>query len=155
MSLRRTASGAAYPARESIGPNAGLPAGLKPPPIKPGPSGQQFYLTQDQLEALLTAVWKRGNLIVQTFVASNAGPIVLRPQEKRYYFFIQNQSAVNQLSVNFGRAAGPLGIVPVDGIVVAPNFGFYEPLMVPQDAISVMAAGAGTAGVLIYSTVPG
>jgi hypothetical protein len=153
IALRRAAEGAAYSAHEAPGASAGLPPDFRISPER-APAGDSFNLSTEQLQLLLTGIWRRGNLIVQPFVATNAAPIQIRPQENRFYCFIQNQSGANQISVNFGRPAGALGIVPVDGIVIAANFGFYEPIMVPQDSISVMAAGVNTPGIIIYSNLP-
>ena len=160
IALRRTALGGDYSAREAAGPSAGLPPDFRltvgsPPPGTPPPGANIIYFSPEQFEQLLIASWRRGNIIVQPFIANAAAPLVIRPQEKRFYLFIQNQSAVNQISVNFGRDAGALGIVPVDGVILAPNLGYYEPLMVSQDTISVRASGAGTPGVLLYSSMPG
>jgi hypothetical protein len=153
VALRRAADGADYSAREAPGPSAGLPPDFQVNQERAA-SGSIFNLSSEQLEKLLVGIWRRGNLIIQPFSATNVAPIQIRPQESRFYCFIQNQSGLNQISVNFGRPAGPLGIVPVDGIVIAPNFGFYEPIMVPQDSISVMAAGVNTPGIIIYSNLP-
>ena len=155
IALRRTATGGAYDAREAIGPNAGLPASLIAPPAPKTPAGSQIYFSPEQLEQLLIASWRRGTIIVQPFVATNTGPTQISPAGKRFYLFIQNQSAVATIVVNFGRAAGATGVVPTDGVIIAANFGFYEPLMVSQDAISVRASAAATPGVLLYSTMPG
>lgn len=153
IALRRNAEGGGYAAPSDIDPLAKLPPNMGMG--EGGPLDKTFALNWKQLETLLLASWRQGRLIVQPFIATSAAPIIVRPQEPRFYLFIQNQSVVNQLSVNFGRPAGALGIVPVNGIIIAPNFGFYEPLMVPQDEISIIASGVGTPGIVIYSTLPG
>jgi hypothetical protein len=154
IALRHSAVGDQYPAQETIGPSAGLPPSLRPKE-KEQVMASMIYFSPEQLEKLLIASWRRGRIITQPFLAQAVAASLLRPQEPRFYLFIQNQSAVNTLVVNFGRDAGAATIVPVDGVVIAANFGFYEPLMVSQDTISVRASGANTPGVLLYSTIPG
>ena len=159
IALRRSSRGAGYAAPQPGGASAGMMPVINEqslgPQAAPGSAegDPTFALTAEQFRLLLQGIWRRGRLIVQPFLATNVAPLVLRPQEPRYYCFIQNQSLVNQLAVNFGRPAGFPGIVPVDGIIIPPNFGFYEPLMVPQDEISVTASGINTPGILIYSNL--
>ena len=87
------------------------------------PAGELYYhLAPDQFDRLLAATWRVGRVIVQTFLATNVAPLVLRPQESRYYLFIQNQSALASMVVNFGTPAGAFGIVPTNGIIIPPNF---------------------------------
>lgn len=111
----------------------------------------------DTLLALLAPLfWKRARLIVQPFLATNVGePVQIRPQESRTYFFIQNQSGATQMVVNFGRPGSGLAGVPVDGVILGAGLGFYEPIAVPQDAIYVGAAAAGTPGVIVYALAGG
>lgn len=109
-------------------------------------------LTLEQLTELLRAIWRKGELIVQPFLASNVGnPVQIRPAESRSYVMVQNQSGANQIFVNFGRPPGVAGGTPIDAFILGANLGFYEPICVPQNEIYVSAAAAATPGVLVWA----
>lgn len=114
-------------------------------------AGVPLRLSEDQFQRLLDAVFRRANIVMQTFLATNAAPIQLRPQEKRSYLFIQNQSVANNMVLKTGASPSAFGTVPADGIIVPANLGFYEPIQVPQDSLWIIAAAAATPGLLIYA----
>jgi hypothetical protein len=123
-------------------------------PYAPGeqPGTRIVQLTIEQLTELLRAIWKRGELIVTPFLATNAGnPQLIRPAEGRSYCMIQNQSGGAQIFVNFGRPPGPVAGAPIDAFILGANLGFYEPIMVPQNEIYVSASAAATPGVLVWA----
>lgn len=104
----------------------------------------------EQFQTLLDAFFRPGDLLQQPFIVGLA-PIRLRPAEPRRYMFIQNQSAVNQLVLGLGKPPGAAGLLPVDGLIIFPNGGFYEPSVVPQKELWVVGSAANTIGMLIYS----
>lgn len=122
-------------------------------PRLPGaPSPSLDGLSVDDLRALLSAIWRRGNLITVPFIATNAGnPIKILSAEPRSYFFIQNQSGANNIIVNFGRPPGAAAAVPADGVIIGAGLGGYEPICVPQDDVYVFASAAATPGVIVYA----
>lgn len=92
----------------------------------------------------------RGELIPTPFTAT-LNPQLIRPAERRSYFFLQNQSAANQIVLGFGSQPGPAGATPVAGLIIAPNFGFYEMLVfVTQQPIWVVASAAPTPGIMLH-----
>ena len=69
------------------------------------------------------------------------------PDTRRVYLLVVNTSALNLLYVAFGQDA-----TTTIGVPVMLNFGFWEfEMVVPQDDIYLIAAGASTTGVLVYS----
>lgn len=130
-----------------IAPPMGIPERAQ---ITAGPSESDTPLPPWQFSQLLDALWRRNNVFMQPFLAG-AVPILLRPAEKRQYLFIQNQSAANQFTIGINQAPDPPAAVPANGLIIPINLGFYEPLVVPQGEIWVVAAAANTPGVLLYS----
>lgn len=78
--------------------------------------------------------------------------IQLRPQERRGYLFIQNQSVLNQLIVGFGRA--PNAGTPNDGLLlpIFPSFIEFDKY-VPDNTIYVIGTGAGTTGIVLFGLI--
>ena len=94
----------------------------------------------------------RGELLVTPFVATNVNPIKVRDGETRSYLFIQNQAAINQMVVGFGQPPGPAGGIPVNGLIIQPNMGFYEMLVfVTQQPIWILGSAAATPGVILHA----
>lgn len=112
----------------------------------------RFGFDGDAFSTLLRTLWKKAKVLTQPFVATNAGPIQLLPEQSdRCYFFIQNQSGVNQIVVNFGAPAGATGLIPVNGVVIQPLPGFYEPIAIPSNEVWVSASAANTPGIIVYA----
>lgn len=138
------------PGRLSYG---GAPTGGLVPqgnPMQPGGNTQLFALTPEQLDALIRATFRQNDTFILPFVVGT-DPVQLRPAENRRYLFVQNQSGANNMALGINGPPGPLTGVPVNGLVIPTNFGFYEPLVVPQGEIWIVAAAANTPGVLIYA----
>jgi hypothetical protein len=72
-----------------------------------------------------------------------------RPEEKRVYFFIVNNSAVNNLFVAYAQLDGTNG-----SIAIGPG-GFYEPWVIPTNEIWLQGSAAGTQGILSIATAVG
>lgn len=136
----------------------GQPGGFIAPPtgiqarqlLSAEPSEDDAPLPPWQFKQLLDALWRRADVFMQPFLAGTV-PLLLRPTEKRQYLFIQNQSAANQFTLGINQAPDPPTAVPANGLIIPINLGFYEPLIVPQGEIWVVAAVANTPGVLLYS----
>lgn len=104
-------------------------------------------LTEQQIQRLLKAIERRGHLIMKPIVVGTAAINLLPQQSGRTYLLIINTSGVNNLFLG-------LDVMPQTtfGIPIAINFGFWEPLVVPDNEINVVGAGAGTTGVCVYAT---
>lgn len=85
-----------------------------------------------------------GNFQAFGFLAQQASAQILPQQPGRYYFFIVNNSAASQIYVGFDADAN-IG----NGLVLDINYGFYEPWIVPTNAIHVSAQANNTPGYLI------
>lgn len=109
-------------------------------------------LWHEQFNEMIRALRNRGDLQQIPFTAQ-VQAAKLREGETRDYVFIQNQDGANQLIVGFGNPPGIAGTVPVNGLIIPPNLGFYEPLVVPQNDIWVIASAANTPGLLLIATV--
>lgn len=108
------------------------------------------YMDPDQFDILIRAQYKQGSLITVPFSVGAIAPAPLQllpKQENRNYLFILNTSAANRLFIGFGYAPNAN-----TGIIIELNLGFYEPNVVPNQEIWALGAGAGTTGILIYST---
>lgn len=129
---------------------AGLPLDLLSVVQRAGitPGQSAAGLTVEQLVLLLSAIWRRGNLVTKPFMA-NLAPQMLLPAEARSYLFIQNQSGAQQIFANFGRP--PVATTPIDGVILGANLGAYEPICVSQDAIYVSASANATPGIAVYA----
>lgn len=144
--------GLSLPTAAEAAKSAGNASGaLGQPPVNPyaGRTVEELVrLILQRLQDTHTVI--RGELITTPFVGTLA-PQLLRNGERRSYVFLQNQSAANQLVFGFGAQPGPAGATPVAGLVVAPNFGFYEMLVfVTQQPIWVVASAAPTPGVMLH-----
>jgi hypothetical protein len=115
-----------------------------------GPLPGEAPLPASQLDALLAAIWRRTDVFMLPFTVGLV-PVLLRPAEKRSYVFLQNQSGAATLALGINQPPGPLTSVPVAGLVIAANFGFYEPLAVPQGELWIVASAGATPGILLYS----
>lgn len=102
-------------------------------------------INRSQIDALIAAVWGRCKFFTAPINVGTA-PVLLRPNESRFYVFLLNTDAVNNLIVSFGRAPSSV----TDGVRLFPN-AFYEPLKIPQNEIWVLGSAAGVTGTLIVS----
>lgn len=128
-----------------------IPGGVIARPTTPaGPQETDTRLAPDQFEKLLAAIWRQYEIFMLPFSAQII-PVKIRPAENRKYLFLQNQSLTGQLALGINQAPGPFGTNPVSGLVIAANFGFYEPLVVPQGEIWVSASAANTPAIMLYS----
>lgn len=81
------------------------------------------------------------------FTAPLANAIIVRPEEQRTYFLIQNTHPTSQLLVGIGYEPNA-----DTGIIIGPN-GYYEPIRIPQNEIWVRGVGvAACTGVVLYAT---
>lgn len=89
-----------------------------------------------------------GSFNNQALLVGIADQLVLRqPSTKRIYLMIVNTHPTQVLYVRFGAISDA-----VIGMPIAANFGSYElDNVIPQDDIHIVANGANTTGVLIYS----
>ena len=92
-------------------------------------------------QMMLNALQRRAMFITTPFNYTTTVAL-LRPQEERGYFFIQNNSLAASLYVGFGQQP-----TPSTGVVV-PAGGYYEPFQVPQNEIWVIGS-ATDVGMLI------
>lgn len=107
----------------------------------------------DQYLALLRSIYRKVDILTKPLIATNAGAISALPEQKnRTYLFIQNQSGVNQIVINFGQPPGATGLVPVNGLVISPFPGFYEPLAVPAQELWISASAPNTPVFILYAT---
>jgi hypothetical protein len=128
-----------------------IPGGIPALPVTPqGPQPNDFRLALDQFTQLLAAIWRQSEVFMLPFSAQIL-PVRIRPAENRKYMFIQNQSGAAQLALGINQPPGPFGTNPVAGLVIPANFGFYEPLVIPQGEIWVSASAANTPAILLYS----
>lgn len=109
-------------------------------------------VVSDQFTALIRTIWKQGTIAQYPFTVGTAA-VRLRPAEPRQYVFLQNQSGANQMALGIGKPPSAVGVTPVDGLVIGINLSFYEPILVPQDELWIVAAGAGTPGLLLIGTL--
>lgn len=109
-------------------------------------------LSEEEMSRVIRAVYRQGRMKDIPFLAVNTGAQLLLPaQDFRSYIFIQNQSAGDQIIVRFGQAPsfGP-GVQGL-GVVIPPNFGFYEPILVPLDEVWIIGGAASVPGILLYA----
>lgn len=126
--------------------------GSTPPQAQP--SDAVVWLNIEQFSALIRANFKMGELLPQPFIVGTV-PVRLRPREDRTYLLIINYDTVDNMAVGVGKPPGATTGTPVDGIVLGPNRGSWEPPVVPQNEIWVVGAAAATPGFLVYSVVEG
>lgn len=134
-------------------PNAGGSQGFYPSPDT-SPGGAVYdpnaiALVNDQLRKLLRASWKFGKVLQKPFTVGTTPAVLLPEDANRRYFFIINISAVNRLWLGFDVEPDAAAS---RGMPVEVNLGFYEPLYTPTNQIYVAGAGAGTQGILLYSS---
>lgn len=116
------------------------------------PTEDEKRLAYDQFLALLEGIWKKEEIYTTPFVAGLI-PVKLRNAENRRYLFIQNQSTINNMAIGFNQPPGALAVAPTNGLIIPFNFGFYEPLVIPQGEIWIVAAANATPGFMLYSAV--
>jgi hypothetical protein len=86
---------------------------------------------------------------VQLSVGAASARVLLAPRvlTRRTYLFLVNSHATQTFFVAFGQDS-----TTTLGVPVQPNFGFLEyNSVVPQDDIYLIASGAATTGMLVYS----
>jgi len=129
-------------AKRAFPPPYGPGGGSVPPQgpaLVPGSSNQSSSQYAQYYQRLL-----RGKFMQIPFTAQIA-ITQIRPEElKRAYMFALNFHAANTIFLGFDTDPNATNSVPL-----APNFGFYEPWVIPTNAIFVNASGANTPGVLI------
>ena len=105
-------------------------------------------LNDAQFALLLKAIRKQGHMIMKPIVVGVTAINLLPQQEGRYYLLLINTSGVNRMFV--GLDVQPQANL---GIPLEINFGFWEPWVVPDNEINILAAGAGTTGVCVYASL--
>jgi hypothetical protein len=95
------------------------------------------------LEMLLYAMQRKAMFNTTPFNYTTTA-VLLRPQEDRGYFFIQNNSLAQTLVVGIGQQP-----TLTTGVVIPPG-GFYEPFQVPQNEIWILGTGADV-GIMLTS----
>jgi hypothetical protein len=103
-------------------------------------------LTPEQLQALLEGMFRRVNLVQFPFAVGTTAVEILPTQLTRKYLLIVNTHSTNQLFLGFDTVPTAL-----NGLPLSANFGAYEPLMIPTNAIQVVGSGAGTTGFCVYA----
>lgn len=133
-----------------LNPRAGAPvdllatrAGLAPTPNPASP-------TEQMLGALLRAIYRQGRVQDVTSLAGTTATRVLDTNEQRSYFFIQNQSAVDTIVIRFGAQPSIGSSGQFVGVAIAPNFGFYEPIMVPVQECWIIASAASVPFCIVH-----
>lgn len=102
---------------------------------------------QDVVDRVAHGIHRRtGKFYPIPFVAQVAAQQIVPEQPGRYYCFILNNSAANRLFVGFDYEP-----TATNGVVLEVNLGFYEPWIVPTNAIYIAAAAANTAGICIVA----
>ena len=89
---------------------------------------------------------RTGRFVPYPFTIGAAAIQLIPQQLERFYFFIANNSAANRIFVGFDYEPNVN-----NGVLLEVNLGFYEPWIVPTNAIFVAAAGAGTQGIAIVA----
>lgn len=122
-------------------------------PAKPVNLNQvETFLNPQQFALLLRIIKRQYTVLSKPFLATNTSvQSILPEQPTRTYLFIQNQAAAALMSVGFGNAPGTPGVIPVNGLVIAANLGYYEPLICPTDELLVIGSAANVPGFLIYA----
>ena len=116
-----------------------------PSPVRPGDFGPN--VSPDVLERIYRRIGRRtGNFVPHPFLAQVASAQIIPAQATRFYLIIINNSAVNRIFVGFDYEPNAL-----NGVILEVSLGFYEPWIVPTNAIHVTAAAANTAGVAIVA----
>ena len=113
-------------------------------PVMPGPA-----LTPGSRTPGISAqrVYLRGKFLQIPFLAQTT-PLQIRPEEPtRSYFFMINFSLAAQIFIGFDTEPNAANAIPL-----AVNLGFYEPYVVPTNAIIVTATAANTPGILVIAT---
>lgn len=105
-------------------------------------------MPEEQVSRFLKAIRKQGHMIMKPIVVGAAAINLLPQQEGRYYLILINSSGVNRMFVG-------LDVMPAIGfgVPLEINFGFWEPWVVPDNEINIIAAGAGTTGTCVYASL--
>lgn len=108
----------------------------------------RMMLSDAQFNALLKNIRHQGHLIMKPIVVGTTAINLLPQQQGRYYLLIVNTSAANRMfiGVDFIPSANL-------GLPLEIDFGFWEPLVVPDNEINVIGAGANTTGVCLYASL--
>lgn len=94
---------------------------------------------------LLRGIQRKANLLPQ-YGTVGTTPILVRPAEDRLYLIVQNTSLAAQVYVGVGYPPSS-----VTGILLAANGGAYEPYVIPQQEIWILASAADTPFVILYA----
>ncbi len=98
----------------------------------------------DSAAETLAAIKRQSKFIMLPFSGTTLS-VLLRPEEDRSYFLIQNTSASGVLYVSFGNGANP-----ASSIQIAAG-GYYEPYQVPQNDVYISSSVNGVTGVMAYA----
>lgn len=102
---------------------------FQPPPVNP---------------KLLAATRRQGSFLTVPFTAGTEIKLI-REEETRLYFFIQNTSAAGDLYVGFGSPP-----IPGSSLILSPGAAF-EPYQVPTNTIYTIGTAPGMKGILILA----
>jgi len=129
------------PRRLFVGPSPGL-GGV----LQMRPRSVQSQSLADKLDepyrSLLNGVLRKGDYIPVIGTVGTA-PVLVRPRESRIYLIIQNTSVANVLHVGIGFQP-TITAVGSTGLILAANGGNYEPQVIPQNDIWLVANAAST-----------
>lgn len=120
--------------------------GTLPDRAHPGIHSDSGQARPMDLAALIASL--KSNIYRQGRVRDSIGTVgltavrVLEDDPSRSYFFIQNQSAIDTIVVRFGAAPSIGSGGQFVGVAIAPNFGFWEPIMVPTQECWLIASAA-------------
>jgi hypothetical protein len=91
---------------------------------------------------LKSSIYRQGRVRDSVGTVGLVAARVLEDDPSRSYFFIQNQSATDIIVVRFGAAPSIGSGGQFVGVAIAPNFGFWEPIMVPTQECWLIASAA-------------
>ena len=95
-------------------------------------------------QSLIQHIDRGVSMTVQPFSVGAVATLV-RPEEERRYFFIQNTHAANNLFLGIGFAPTAIYCIQI------PALGFFEPLWVPKNEIWIAGSAAATTGAIGYA----
>ena len=112
-------------------------------PLIPGSGSGPYYGGQAGTDNFIRSI--RGSFLQMPFTVGVAAIQLLPEEKERCYFFMLNYDAANTIFIGFDTNPP----TAVNGVTLAANLGFYEPWIIPTNAIFVAASGAGTQGMLV------
>lgn len=88
-----------------------------------------------------------GRFQAYPFLGQAASQLLVPEQPDRFYLIVINNSAAVRLFLGFDYEP-----TATNGVILEINLGFYEPWVVPTNAINVAAGGANAPGICLIAT---